>query len=116
MSDVFDDTLKAAADSFFALPGAEYVTYRPRTGLSHRIRAVVTRSQWQPLPGKIEGGSRPPLYVLVKNDAAAGISSEAVDTGGDELDVAPVINEPPIAMRITDIVNQDAGLMLLLAQ
>lgn len=115
MSDVFDDTLKAAADNFFALPGAEYVTYRPRTGSSRRIRAVVTRSQWQALPG-VEGGSRPPVHVLVKNDAASGVSSAAVDTGGDELDVAPVINEPPIAMRITDIVNHDAGLMLLKVQ
>jgi hypothetical protein len=54
--------------------------------------------------------------VLVKNDAAAGVSSATVDTGGDEIDVAPKINEPPIAMRITEIVNHDAGLMLLKVQ
>jgi hypothetical protein len=115
MSDVFDDTLKAAAESFFLLPDAEWVTYVPRSGASRRIRAVVTRSEWLPLPGA-EGGSQPPMDVLVKNDAAAGIASETVDTGGDRIEVAPNVTEPPAMFRIVELVNHDAGLMLLKVQ
>jgi len=115
MSEVFDDTLKAAAESFFLLPGAEWIIYRPRTGSSRRIRAIVTRRQWTGLPG-VDGGSRPPFEVLVKNDATTGIDSTTIDTGGDELDIAPNINEPPVAMRIAEILNHDAGLMLLKVQ
>jgi len=115
MSDVFDDTLKAAAASFFLLPGAEWITYRPRTGAARRIRAVVTRSEWIALPG-VEGGSRPPFGVLVKNDATNGIDSATVDTGGDELDIAPNVGEPPKAFRPAEIMNHDAGLMFLKVQ
>lgn len=111
----FDQTLQAAAASFMLLPGAEWVIYRPRTGTPRRIQAVISRLDPEPLPG-VAGGSRPRLEILVQNDDSAGIDSASVDTGGDGIDAALVVNEPPRQLRITEVLNHDAGTMLLLAQ
>lgn len=115
MSDIFDDTLKSAAASFMLLPGAERILYRPRSGSIRAIQAVISRNEAGPLIG-IEGGSRPRFEVLVRNDSGKGISSATVDTGGDKLDLAPRVNEPPETFRIDEIINQDAGLMLIAVQ
>lgn len=115
MSDMFDDTLKAAASSFMLLPGAETIIYRPRTGSARAISAVISRNDAEPLPG-VAGGSRPRLELLVMNDAINGISSATIDTGGDSVDAALVVDETPKRLRITEVLDHDAGLMLLLAQ
>jgi len=106
MSDVFDDTLASAAGSFFLLPGREIVTYYPASGSARQISAVITRS---------EPGSPPAIEALVLNDPAEGIASEDMDTGGDEIECAKRVGEKPKRLRITEILNQDAGLMLLAA-
>ena len=106
MSDVFDDTLAAAAGSFFLLPGTETVTYYPAAGDSRQISAVITRSE----PGRM-----PVINALVINSETKGIASDEVDTGGDKLECAKRVGEPPKLLRITEIINQDAGLMLLAA-
>jgi len=114
MSDVFDKTLVAAADSFFCLPGAEYVTYFPASGASRRIKAVISRSGPENQPG-VSGGSLPAFEVLVKNDSASGIASELIDTGGDKIECAKRVDERPKIMRLTEVLNHDAGMMLLKA-
>jgi hypothetical protein len=114
MSDIFDDTLKAAADSFFCLPGTEMVTYYPATGTARRIKAVVSRAGPANLPG-VDDGSLPAFSVLVKNDSAEGIASQSVDTGGDKIECAKNVAERPKLLRITEIISHDAGLMLLAA-
>jgi len=114
MSDVFDDTLKAAAESFFQLPGTEMVTYFPVSGTVRRIKAVVTRSGPENLPG-MEAGGLPAFEILVRNHATKGIASDTVDTGGDKIEFAKNVDERPKVMRITEIINHDAGLMLLAA-
>jgi hypothetical protein len=114
MSDVFDDSLAAAAESFFLLPGAETVTYFPVSGASRRIKAVVTRSEAEPIAA-IAGGARPVFEVLVKNDSAEGIASDLLDTGGDKIKMGKRVNNRPQQLRILEILNQDAGLMLLAA-
>jgi len=114
MSDVFDDTLKAAADSFFCLPGAEMVTYFPATGSARRIKAVITRTGPANLPG-VDDGSLPAFSVLVKNDTESGIASQSVDTGGDKIECAKRMAERPKMLRITEVIGHDAGLMLLAA-
>jgi hypothetical protein len=85
MSDTFDKTLKAAAESFFLLPGAETVTYFPAAGASRKIKAVISRAGPENMPG-VEGGGLPAFEVLVKNHATAGIASDSVDTGGDKIE------------------------------
>jgi len=112
MSDVFGDTLAAAAENFFLLPGAETVKYYPSSGDSRQISAVVSRGDPAGLPG-VDGGSYVICGVLVKNDAAAGISSEKIDTGGDKIELAKRVGETAVKMRITKIIDQDAGMMLL---
>jgi len=114
MSDVFDDTLSAAAESFFLLPGSETVTYYPALGDGRRITAVVSRGEPEGIPA-VEGGSFQGPTILVRNDAAEGIASDTVDTGGDEIEVARRVGNTPKRLRITEILNQDAGLMLLAA-
>ena len=106
MSDVFDDTLAAAAGSFFLLPGVETVTYFPVIGSARQISAVVTRSE----PGRL-----PVINALVMNSETEGIASEDVDTGGDEIECAKRVGKKPKRLRITEVLNQDAGLMLLAA-
>lgn len=107
MSDTFDDTLSAAAGNFFLLPGFEMVTYYPATGDSRQISAVVTRP---------ESGRIPEINLLVLNSETEGISSELIDTGGDKIECAKRVGETPKKMRITKILNQDAGLLLLEAK
>lgn len=106
MSDVFDDSLAASAGSFFLLPGAETVTYWPASGDSRQVSAVVTRSE----PGRM-----PVINALVMNSSTEGIASDEVNTGGDKIECAKRVSEPPKLLRITEILNQDAGLMLLAA-
>ena len=112
MSDIFDDTLAAAAESFFLLPGAEMIDYISAGGAVKQIRAVVFRNPAEQLAG-VAGGSLPELAVLVRNDSAGGIASGSVDTGGDKIAAAKKTGDPPVRMRITEVLNQDAGLMLL---
>jgi len=115
MPDPFDETLVAAADAFFLLPGTEYVTYVPASGSSRRIQSVISRPGAEPLPD-VDGGSVAAFEVLVKNDPSKGISSDEIDTGGDRIKVAPNVNEIPKSMRIVEIVNHDAGHLLLRMQ
>lgn len=112
--DTFDKTLIAAADSFFELPGAETVTYLPASGASRKIRAVITRTGPENLPS-VSGGSLPAFGVLVKNHATAGISSETIDTGGDKIECAKRLDERPKVLRLIEIINHDAAMMLLAA-
>jgi len=106
MSDVFDDTLASAAGSFFLLPGTETVTYYPASGDSRQISAVITRSE----PGRM-----PVVNALVMNSETEGIASDLVDTGGDKIECAKRVGEKPGLLRITEVLNHDAGLMLLAA-
>lgn len=114
MTDIFDETLQSSADSFFLLPDAETITYIPKSGLSRQIRAVVNRPGPEQMDD-IAGGSRPHHDVLVKNNAADGIASSEVDTGGDTLELGLRVNNRPVVVRITEIINQDAGMILLKA-
>jgi len=110
MSDVFDDSLAASAGSFFLLPGAETVTYWPASGSSRSISAVITRSE----PRRLLG-SRPVINALVMNSSSEGIASDEVNTGGDKIECAKRVGEAPKKMRITEVISQDAGLVLLAA-
>ena len=112
MSDVFNDTLIAAADAFFQLPGAETVTYFPATGASRRIKAVISRTGPENTPG-VRGGSLPAFEVLVKNHETGGVASDSIDTGGDKIECAKRVDERPKVLRITEVLNHDAGLILL---
>ena len=110
----FDKTLKLAARSLHLLPGCEWVDYIPATGSRRKIRAVITRLEAEPMPD-VEGGSFPGFEVLVENDGTNGITSLEIDTGGDKIEIAKKVNRPPAVLRLTEIINHDAGMMLLKA-
>lgn len=113
MTDSFDETLKLAADSFFLLPGAEYVTYFPITGASRRIQAVVKRPGPEQMDG-LSGGQIEVMEVLVKNSSKNGIASDEVNTGGDKLEISLRDGKIPVKTpRITEILSQDAGMIKL---
>ena len=111
---VFDATLKAAADTFFKLPGAERVTYLPGSGASRGIMAVISRRGPEAI-ANVSGGSLPAFEVLVKNHATEGIASDLLDTGADKIRCGKRVDNRPGVMRLTEIVNQDAGMMVLAA-
>lgn len=114
MTDVFDQTLQASADSFFLLPGMECITYFPASGASRQIKAVVQRIEAAQIDD-LSGGSREPVQFLVKNDSVDGISSDEVNTGGDKVEIAMRTANMPVILRIVEIVNQDAGMLELKA-
>lgn len=90
----------------------ETVTYYPKAGGSREITAVVTRGQ----PAELDGaphGHADRLTIQVANDATTGISSDEVDTGGDEVKLARRIGETAANKRITKLISQDAGMMEL---
>ncbi len=112
MPDAFDETLKLSADSFFLLPGAEFVTYFPAAGASRRIRAVVDRTGAEQMDD-LSGGRREIMEILVKNSGKDGIASDEINTGGDKLQVGIRDGSRPVMARIVEILSQDAGMLKL---
>jgi hypothetical protein len=81
-------------------------------GLERTITAIIDREQPGELPGAGQGIS-PITRITVANDAVKGISSSEVDAGGDRVELALRIGETPQLRRITQIVEQDAGMLTL---
>jgi len=94
---------------------AKSITYRPRTGASRSVKAIVD----YPGPGAIgglAGGSRPILDIYIENSSTSGISSAEVDTGGDKLDVPLRFGLTAARVRVTKIVAQDKAILHIQAQ
>ena len=111
MTSKFDQELIDSAAHLVDTCG-ESVTYYPKAGGSRAITAIVNRGQ----PGGLDGpphGAAPRLIICVENDSTSGISSDEIDTGGDEVKVAVRIGETAQKRRITKIVTMDAGMMEL---
>ena len=114
MTTSFDKTLKLAAKSIHFLPGCDRVTYIPRSGSSRQIYAVITRNQAKQPPG-IDGGNLPAFEVLVENDSVRGIASDSIDTGGDKIELGKRVFNKPVIIRLTELLNHDAGMCLIAA-
>lgn len=111
MANEFDQELIDTAPDFLTTFG-ETVTYYPKAGGSRQITAIVSRER----PAELEGaphGRAPRLSVSVANDSTTGISSDEIDTGGDEINLSVRIGETAQRRRITKILSQDAGMMKL---
>jgi len=94
---------------------AKTITYRPRSGASRSIKAIIE----YPGPGAIDGlsgGSRPVMDIYVENSSTTGISSAEVDTGGDKLDVPLRFGLTNTRVRVTRIVAQDKAILHIQAQ
>ncbi len=109
-----DLALEASADSFFLLPDVETIIYLPRGGGNRSISAVVSRPGPEAI-GSLDGGSRPHIDLLVKNDATEGISSDEINTGGDKVTAALRKGITAVNLRITEILHQNAAMIRLRA-
>ena len=80
--------------------------------MSREIKAVIDRnpSLTQAETGRDMTGV---FSIWVSNSATDGISSDEIDTGGDQLLIAKRIGQTPELVQINNIRWQDEGMMLL---
>lgn len=103
--------LAADAPVFFG-DFAETVVYRPKTGATRSIQAVVDRDPPAFLAeaaGFLVNG----CHVIVRNSVTAGMAASELLVGGDRLDVADRPGGTLITRTVTRIVQQDAGVLRL---
>ena len=97
---------------------AETVTYYPHvyfggSATSRSVSAVVFRQQVAVL-AEDGGETVVPMYeVHVANDATVGISSEELDTGGDQIEFPPRDGKDAEKRSILHLVTQDHGMLVL---
>lgn len=97
---------------------AETVTYYPHvyfggSATSRSISAVVFRQQVATV-GEDGGEVVLPMYeVHVANSATTGISSEELDTGGDQIQFPPRDGKDAEKKSILHLVTQDNGMLVL---
>lgn len=99
---------------------AESVVYHPHrfhtdaARESRTIKAVVIRNQvatFNPDEQILEE-----YEVRVANDSDSGISSEELDTGGDQIEFAPRVGETPRRISIQMLTEHDEGMLVLLCR
>lgn len=94
----------------------EYVTYYPRDGSDgRRVKAMVERGTLEIIAETGDVTSQA-IIVRVENDDRCGISSDEVDTGGDEIEVALRIGVTAQRRAIVRVLNDNAGLVRVLCQ
>jgi hypothetical protein len=97
---------------------AEVVTYYPHRFYGDTVReprvikAVVMREQITALSEDVVT-NLPMFQVHVANDPVDGISSEELDTGGDQIELSPRDGEPAQRRSITQLITQDHGMLVL---
>lgn len=111
MANEFDQGLIDTAPDFQTVFG-ETVTYKPRGGGTRSISAVVNREQPAGLDGAPHGHA-PVVTIEVINDSTTGISSDEVDCGGDNVNLAVRIGDTPQDRPIVNAISMDAGMMRL---
>lgn len=108
----FQTELTDTAPEFLDTLGGESVTYLPASGGSRAITALANRHQPSSMD-EVPHGHAPLAVVTVQNDSSLGISSDEIDLGGDKLQYAVRIGQSVQARRITKLVSQDAGMLIL---
>lgn len=111
MTNEFDQALIDTAEDFQTVFG-DTVTYKPRGGGTRSISAVITRERPEGLDGAPHGHA-PVVTIEVINDSTTGISSDEVDTGGDNVNLAVRLGDTPQDRPIVNIISTDAGMMRL---
>jgi hypothetical protein len=98
---------------------AESVTYYPfrypGTALrsNRTITAVVIREQIQAVTQDGSQTVLPRWEVHVANDSTAGISSDEIDLGGDQIGFPPRDGQTAERRSIVRLVTQDSGMLVL---
>lgn len=99
---------------------AETVTYYPHRFHTaalrepRSIKAVVIRNQVSVFNPDEQILTE--FEVRVANDAATGISSAELDTGGDQIELAPRIGESPVKKSVQYLTEHDEGMLVLICR
>jgi len=99
---------------------AESVTYYPHrfhtsaVRAPRTIKAVVTRNQVSVFNPDEQILTE--FEVRVANDAATGISSTELDTGGDQIELAPRTGDTPVKKSIQYLTEHDEGMLVLVCR
>lgn len=99
----------------------EAITYHPHQGMGEAspddrpINAVVVRIA-ESAYAEDGGTILPSFRVAVRNDSVLGISSDEIDTGGDQLSFPRRLGEAAETYHIFDVESQDASIMILLCR
>jgi len=103
-------TVFCNADDF-----AESVEYwaRGATTATRTITAVVVRQQIATFAEDAGQTNLPAFQIHVANDATDGISSSELDTGGDMIKLAPRDGKTAEKRSITQLIEQDHGMLVL---
>lgn len=110
-----DRALQMAVDDQFDGLNYDTVTYRPRSGATRSISAVI---DWPPAEEFLDimSGQRPIIDIYVSNNSSSGISAAEIDLGGDKIDVPQRHGLASITARIVAIVAQDRTLLHIRGQ
>lgn len=114
------DQIETDATSVFLATNdfAEVITYHPHRFFgeterpSRSIGAVVIRESIEVLSEDVVTNA-PSFEVHVANNSVTGISSEEIDTGGDQLEFPPRDGKAAEKRSITRITTQDHGMLVL---
>tara|TARA_R110000823_G_C15701213_1_gene476483 strand:+ start:274 stop:636 length:363 start_codon:yes stop_codon:yes gene_type:complete len=99
---------------------SETVTYYPHrfhtdaARLPRSIQAVVTRNQVATFGPDEQILTE--FEVRVANNAVTGISSEELDTGGDQIQLAPRVGESVAKRSIQYLTEHDDGMLVLICR
>lgn len=99
---------------------AEDVTYYPHRFHTatvrepRSIRAVVVRNQVSVFNPDEQILTE--FEVRVANDSTIGISSAELDTGGDQIMLAPRIGETPVKKSVQYLTEHDEGMLVLICR
>jgi hypothetical protein len=95
-------------DPFYAIldKEGEAITYKPRTGVSRTIKAILTRL---PIgPGGPPDVMTPRMTALCANHGTYGILRTGIDTGGDIITVPMKYGETAGDRYVTDVLFEDS--------
>lgn len=93
----------------------ETVVYYPRSGGSRTITAHVRRNTMEIIQETGDLASQA-LIVTVPNDTCKGISSDEIDTGGDEIAVALRVGLTTQRRSVARILSDHNGMTRILVQ
>ena len=111
MATVFDSHFAQSAFPGLLQQFGEPIIYRPRSGGSREITAIVEREP--PAIFDVAGNTVLPQFVIrVNNSCRSGISSNEVDTGGDMVDFVGKIGEViPKTYSVGQVLSQSGGVL-----
>lgn len=90
---------------------AEAVTFKPKTGAQKTIKAVIFRSELQPLDMNAGRGLTKTCRVIIAKDATAGATT--IVKGFDKFSFPEVEGGTAIDWTIVDVVSEDFSMFNL---